>query len=95
MESGVSSYNIGIVLSEDFKNEISQKIDSGEYIMNVKVTTYSYASRTEIWVGAIVAENQQTFNKIALEFDIIYNPVITNEDVYAPLAGGNYTLNGR
>ena len=89
-----SEASIGIAHDTDFSNEYLNLIDSGVYSMSVKVTTYSAASRTEIWVGAIVVENAGTFAKEELNYDAIYEPSVSTGDIYAPLCTG-YTLNGK
>ena len=92
-EDSLENPTIGIVFTSEFSAEYTNLIDSGVYDMSVRVTTYSSASRTEIWVGAIVVENAGTFAKKELNYDVIYSPSISVENIYAPLSG-SYYLNG-
>ena len=92
-ESDLGNSTIGIIFTSEFSAEYTNLIDSGVYDMSVRVTTYSSASRTEIWVGAIVVENAGTFAKEELNYDVIYSPSISVENIYAPLSG-SYYLNG-
>ncbi len=92
-EDSLENPTIGIVFTSEFSAEYTNLIDSGVYDMSVRVTTYSSASRTEIWVGAIVVENAGTFAKKELNYDAIYSPSISVENIYAPLSG-SYYLNG-
>ena len=92
-ESDLGNSTIGIIFTSKFSAEYTNLIDSGVYDMSVRVTTYSSASRTEIWAGAIVVENAGTFAKDNLNYDVIYSPSISVENIYAPLSG-SYYLNG-
>ena len=85
---------ISIVVSDEFKNNISEKLETGEYTSEIMITTYSSSSSTEIWAGIAVVEDNKTLQKSFIKHTLtIYNIEANRNNVYAPLAG-NYKING-
>ena len=58
---------VNIVLREDFKKKIEQKLASGVYTSKIVINNYSISESLQVWYGNCVCENASTYKKELLE----------------------------